>query len=184
MWCYPWVAHTSPGTDCESRVSAHLQKGVQHSSLLEPLNREGEPKLCIAAFPPAACGHWEHCLNPRAKPCWDSLLCQRIIFVNTNTSRRMELLPAQLHVLSRQGTWVQLRAGERIWETERTQLLCCILIAIFGKTHVILGLETWIIAQLQWETEETITMLQYGNILWDKEHSQTFLSPNAEIRSF
>lgn len=143
-----------------------------------------KPKLCTGPSPPAACRHWGHCLNSKAQPWWDSLLCQRIFFVNTNTSRRMELLPAQCHVLSRQGMWVQLRAGKRIGKTERTQLLCCILIAIFGKTHVILGLETWIIAQLQWEAEETITMLQYGNILWDKEHSQTLLSPNTEITSF
>lgn len=97
----------------------------------------------------------------------DSLLWKRINFVNTNTSRRMELFPAQLSVLSHQGRWVQLRDGKLIRKTERTQLLCCILIAIFGKTHVILGLESWITAQLQWEMEETITMLQYGNILWD-----------------
>lgn len=69
-----------------------------------------------------------------------SLLCQRIIFVDTNTSRRMELLPAQLSVTPEKVGAAE--NWERIQKMERTQLLCCILIAIFGKTHVILGLET------------------------------------------
>lgn len=170
------------GEQCSPVCPAQLLPGAFKQTEGEP-TAALKPKLCMAAFPPAAVDTG-NTLNSRAKPWWDSLLCQRMIFVNINTSRRMELLPAQHRVLSHQGMWVQLRARERIWETERTQLLCCILIAIFGKTHGILGLETWIIVQLQWETEETITTLQYGNILRDKDHSQAFLSPNTEIRSF
>lgn len=64
------------------------------------------------------------------------------------------------------------------------QLLCCILIAVFGKPDVILGLDTWIITQLQWETEEMITTLQYGNILWYKEHCQTVLQQIKKSQVF
>lgn len=52
----------------------------------------------------------------------------------------MELLPAQLSVTPEKVGAAE--NWERIQKMERTQLLCCILIAIFGKTHVILGLET------------------------------------------
>lgn len=64
------------------------------------------------------------------------------------------------------------------------QLLCCILIAIFGKPDVVLGLDTWIITQLQWETEEMITTLQYGNILLCKEHCQTILQQKKKSQVF
>lgn len=50
--------HTLPRAQTESRVNVHLQKGAQHSSFLEPLNRERgsepsapvKPELCMEHF--------------------------------------------------------------------------------------------------------------------------------------